>query len=183
MQHTVYGYLMLSDVHSMPTPSGNVALYHHEYQDGSGFPKGLKGDNRPPLKTMEKKGLIPRFAEIVTVADTYDMFTNGRKHFSQPMKPLHAIQKMIEMRKTKLNFEILRTFISILPIYPVGTRIRVTDSPRNELMGCYGVIANFRPEDLFRPTVILVESKNQKRLAKTMTVDFTKHKGFAIELA
>jgi len=78
---------------------------------------------------------------------------------------------------------ILRTFFTILPIYPVGTRVRVTDSPRNELMGCYGVAADFRPDHMFTPTVILVESKIKKRLPKPLTFDFVKHKGFAIELA
>ncbi len=183
MQHAVYGYIMLSNITSIPAASTIVAFSHHEHQDGSGFPKGLKGGNRPPLKTMQKKGLIHRFAEIVSVVDTYDMLTNGRKHFSLPMEPPVALQKMIEMRRTKLNFEILKTFISILPIYPVGTRIRVTNSPRSELMGCYGVIADVRPERIFEPKVVLVESKLQKRLPKTMMLDFAKHRGFEIELA
>lgn len=183
MQHTIYGYLMLLGIQTIPATSSNIALCHHEYQDGSGFPKGLKGENRPPIKSKRRKGSIDRFAEIVTVADTYDMLTNGRKHFCQKMEPEKAIQKMIDMRKTKLNIEILKTFISIIPIYPVGTRIRVTDSPRSELMGCYGVVAFVRPGHLFEPVIILVESKLQKRLPKTMKVDFSKHKGFGIELA
>ena len=134
------------------------------------------------MKSTSKKGLIHRFAEIVAVADTYDMYTTGRKHFSKEMKPEKAIQKMIEMRKSKLNLEIIRTLISILPIYPMGTRIRVTNSPRKELMGCYGVVAQVRPDKIFHPIIVLIESKQKKRLPKTLMLDFAKHKGFDIEL-
>lgn len=183
MQHTLYGYMMLSDIPGIPVVSPSIALWHHEYQDGSGYPQGLRGENRPPLKSMSKRGLINRFAEIVTVADTYDMFTNGRKHFSPEMKTEKAIQKMIEMGRTKLNIEILKMLLSILPIYPIGTRIRVIGSPRSELMGCYGVIAQVRPDIIFEPIVVLIESKLKKRLPKTVMLDFAKHKGFIIELA
>ena len=183
MQHTLYGYMMLSDVPGIPGVSPNIALWHHEYQDGSGYPQGLRGENRPPLKIMVKSGLINRFAEIVAVADTYDMLTNGRKHFSPEMKPEKAIQKIIEMANTKLNIEIIKMLLSILPIYPIGTRIRVIDSPRSELMGCYGVIAQVRPDNIFEPIVVLIESKLKKRLPKSVMLDFAKHKGFIIDLS
>ncbi len=182
MQHTLYGYMMLSDIPVIPPAGAIVALCHHEYQDGTGYPQGLRGENRPPIKSMSKKGLINRLAEIVAVADTYDMFTTGRKHFSQEMKPEKAIQKMIEMRKSKLNFEIIKTLISILPIYPLGTRIKVINTPRKELMGCYGVVAQVRPDKIFHPIIVLIESKLKKRLPKTLMLDFAKHKGFNIEL-
>lgn len=182
MQHTLYGYMMLSDIPAIPPAGAIVALCHHEYQDGTGYPQGLRGENRPPLKSMGKKGLINRLAEIVAVADTYDMFTTGRKHFSREMKPEKAIQKMIEMRKSKLNFEIIKTLISILPIYPLGTRIKVINTPRKELMGCYGVVAQVRPDKIFHPIIVLIESKLKKRLPKTLMLDFAKHKGFNIEL-
>lgn len=44
----------------------NVAHYHHERIDGSGYPKGLKGDE------------IPIEARIMAVADVYDALVSKR---------------------------------------------------------------------------------------------------------
>ena len=44
----------------------NVAHYHHERYDGSGYPDGLKGDN------------IPIEARITAIADVYDVLVSKR---------------------------------------------------------------------------------------------------------
>lgn len=42
-------------------------LNHHENWDGSGYPKGLKGEE------------IPKLARIIRVAETFDAMTNSLK--------------------------------------------------------------------------------------------------------
>ena len=182
MKHTIYGHMMLSDIPAIPPTSSIVALSHHEHQDGSGQPQGLKGENRPPIKDVKKGKMIHRFAEIVAVADRYEMLTYGRKHFAKKLPPEQVIIKLIDMKKTKLNFEILKTLLSIVPVYPVGMRVRVTDTPIPELLGSYGVVARTNPDRLFEPVIILIESKHKKRLPKPVMLDFSKHKGFSVEL-
>ncbi len=44
----------------------NIALYHHEKYDGSGYPKGLKGEE------------IPLEARIMAIADVYDALVSER---------------------------------------------------------------------------------------------------------
>ena len=46
----------------------NIARYHHENIDGSGYPEGLKGDE------------IPAEARIVAVADVFDALTSDRPY-------------------------------------------------------------------------------------------------------
>lgn len=48
--------------------AAEVALCHHEKWDGSGYPRGLKGDS------------IPLFARIVAVADVYDALGSRRAY-------------------------------------------------------------------------------------------------------
>jgi len=43
-----------------------IALYHHEKWDGSGYPEGLSGND------------IPEAAQIVAIADVYDALSNDR---------------------------------------------------------------------------------------------------------
>ncbi len=59
--HTVYGGRILEGAHSKVLKIAHkMACYHHEKWNGSGYPKGLKGED------------IPIEARIITVADVFD---------------------------------------------------------------------------------------------------------------
>ncbi|HKK13733.1 MAG TPA: HD domain-containing phosphohydrolase [Gammaproteobacteria bacterium] len=67
--HTQIGYEILKDSPSKYLQMGAViALGHHERVDGSGYPKGLRGEE------------IPLVARIVAVADAYDALTSERPY-------------------------------------------------------------------------------------------------------
>jgi HD-GYP domain-containing protein (c-di-GMP phosphodiesterase class II) len=182
-QHPIFGYMMLDDIDSIPPTSSIVALSHHECQDGTGYPKGIKGSNRPPLKDFHQAGLIHRFAEIVATADNYEMLMNGRKHFSPKLNPQEAITQVISMARKKLNFEIIKALISIIAVYPVGTRVIISDSPIPDLQGAYGVVAKVNPGALFQPIILVIENKRKMRFPKPLFLDMKKSKNFKIELA
>ncbi len=181
-QHTVYGHLMLSQNPAFPPTSAAVALQHHEYQDGSGYPRKLKGDNRPPLKDFSRASMIHRFAEIVSVADHYDMLTSGRRHFSKKFGIKESMAGLIRLSGSRLNSSVVKTLISIIPVYPVGARVRVLDSPIAQLIGYSGVIAKDNPDDLERPQIILYETRNHQRV-KPVLINLAQHSGFVLELA
>jgi HD-GYP domain-containing protein (c-di-GMP phosphodiesterase class II) len=181
-QHTIFGFLMLSQNHGIPSTSAAVALQHHEREDGSGFPQGLRGDNRPPLKDFSRQNMIHRFAEIVAVADIYDSFTTGRTlEGTVPRDVRNAIKELIKMSGSTLNSEIIKTLVSMIPLYPVGARIRIVNAPTPQLVGYYGVVAKDNTEDLESPQIILIETKNRQKI-KPVLIDMTKYKGFSLEL-
>ena len=57
----------------------NIIEFHHEYLDGSGYPKGLRGAD------------IPIEARIATIADIFDALTSPR-----PYKPAWSIEKAMD---------------------------------------------------------------------------------------
>jgi PAS domain S-box-containing protein len=73
-QHTLIGGKALQDavkklgIESFLTLGMEIAYYHHERWDGSGYPFGLRGDE------------IPLSARIVAVADVYDALTSPRPY-------------------------------------------------------------------------------------------------------
>jgi HD-GYP domain-containing protein (c-di-GMP phosphodiesterase class II) len=180
-QHTVFGYIMLSQNPSIPPTSSAVALQHHEHQDGTGFPRGIKGENRPPLKDFSRKNVIHRFAEIVAVADAYDMLITGRNFYGHKHNVQEALKKIILLGGAGLNSEIVKTLASIVPVYPVGARIRIINAPVAQLVGYNGVVAKDNPDCLEQPQIILYETRNHQRV-RPVLIDLAKHKGFTFEL-
>jgi len=180
--HTVYGYYILRDSQTIPATSAAVALQHHENQNGSGYPKALKGDNRPPLKDFSRKNVIHRFAEIVAAADRYDMMTTGRQHYSGRFDIRTALRNLIAMGGSILNSEIVKMLVSMVPIYPVGARVRIVDAPSAQLVGYSGVIARDNPTELEKPQVVLYLTKNHQKITPPILVDLAKHSGFVLEL-
>ena len=181
-QHPVYGYIMLSQNPGIPPTASACALQHHEREDGSGFPRGIRAENRPPLKDFLRKGEIHRFAEIVAIADTYDMFLSGRAYEGvEKQSAPETIKTLISMSGTLLNSEIIKELLAIVPLYPVGARIRILDAPTPQLVGYFGVIAKDNPANLERPQIILYETRNKQKV-KPILVDTLKHDGFVLEL-
>jgi HD-GYP domain-containing protein (c-di-GMP phosphodiesterase class II) len=181
-QHPVFGYIMLSQNHAIPPTASACALQHHEREDGSGFPRGIKGENRPPLKDFLRKGVIHRFAEIVAVADTYEMFLSGRSYEgAQKRSTQEAIKGLVGMSGKLLNTEIIKSLLAIVPLYPVGARVKITNAPSPQLIGYFGVIAKDNPHDLESPEIILYETKNKQKI-KPILIDTAKHPGIVLEL-
>jgi HD-GYP domain-containing protein (c-di-GMP phosphodiesterase class II) len=68
----------------------NIAEYHHEAIDGSGYPKGLKGDE------------IPIEARISAVADIFDALTS-RRTYKAPWSNDDAFAMLRRLADTKLD--------------------------------------------------------------------------------
>jgi len=64
-QHTVFGAIIIGD-HPHLEFGRRIALCHHERWDGTGYPKGLKGEE------------IPLEARITAICDCYDALRNSR---------------------------------------------------------------------------------------------------------
>ncbi len=80
--HTTLGREILQNQHSPYLEMGSdIAVSHHEYWDGSGYPRGLKGDN------------IPLAARIMTICDVYDAL-RSRRPYKQSKSHADAIEVM-----------------------------------------------------------------------------------------
>lgn len=81
----------------------DIALYHHERWDGTGYPAGLTEDN------------IPLSARIMAVADVFDALYEERC-YKPPIRPVERImQIMSEGRGTQFDPAIIDVFMDMLP--------------------------------------------------------------------
>jgi len=77
----------------------NIANYHHEYVDGTGYPDGLVG------------GAIPIEARIVTVADVFDALTSKRP-YKEAWTNEQAYKKLQEMAGKQFDPDCVEALLS-----------------------------------------------------------------------
>jgi putative nucleotidyltransferase with HDIG domain len=134
-QHTRYGAEIARGIGSLPPGVVEVIAKHHEHQDGSGFPDGLRGADI---------GLLTR---IVTVVNRYDNLCNGLGA-ERGLSPHQAISRMYSRERACYDPKVLTTFITNLGVYPPGTVVRLHDER-------LALVISLNAADLLKPNVLL----------------------------
>jgi len=73
-------------------------LYHHEFIDGKGYPRGIKGDS------------IPLESRIIAVADAYDAMTKDRP-YRKSMTKEQAVEEILKNSGTQFDPEVVSVFV------------------------------------------------------------------------
>lgn len=154
-EHTQKGFDILRKCHGLSLNSSIVAYQHHENFDGSGYPRGLKGEQ------------ISEFSRIVSLADFYDSMLS----FSTPEKPImphHVYEDILARSGTVFDPEIVKIFRDTVAIYPNGCVVEMNDGRR-------GVVIRQNSGTPHRPVVRIFaeggcESQEEIDLVKNPTV-------------
>lgn len=77
-----------------------ITLQHHEREDGTGYPFGLKGDE------------IHDYARICSIADVFDALTSKRS-YREPLSAFGALQIMRDEMLGHFHSEMLRDFVML----------------------------------------------------------------------
>jgi response regulator RpfG family c-di-GMP phosphodiesterase len=80
------------------TLSKEIAYYHHEKWDGSGYPKGLRGEH------------IPLSARIIALADVYDALTSKRT-YKEAFSHEKALNIIVKNRGTHFAPDVVDAFL------------------------------------------------------------------------
>lgn len=95
--HCEIGYRIAGSIPELSYIAEGI-LTHHEKWDGSGYPRGLKGEE------------IPLFARIISIVDAYDVMVNGRI-YKKKMKHEEAMEEITEHAGTQFDPSLVRLFI------------------------------------------------------------------------
>ncbi|SHJ30275.1 HD-GYP domain-containing protein [Parasporobacterium paucivorans] len=139
--HTVLGYDILKENPVMSAITRNVALYHHERLDGSGYPEGILDDG------------IHNFARIVAIADIYDALTMDRC-YRKAVSASEAVSILLQDAGTKLDTSLVDIFITQLAIYPNGTLVRLSD-------GRSGIVSSQNSSLPFQPVIRILQEAGE----------------------
>lgn len=124
---------------------------HHERVDGSGYPKGLVGDE------------ISEFARIAAIVDAYDAMTSNRPH-KNSITPTQALKRLTATEN--LDQELVKQFIQCIGVHPVGSLVRLKS-------GKLGIVSKLNPKDPVSPHVMTFYSVTSQHFNEVKRVDLS----------
>ncbi len=149
--HPLYGEEFLK-TNNLSNDVQKVASEHHERYDGSGYPKGLKGSD------------INFKARIIAIADVYDACISQRSYRDR-LTPREALE-MIMLDKEKYDPDLLKTFVSVMAIYPIGSMVELNT-------GEIGKVIKVTKNRPFRPVIQLFFDREKRLLEEPIRINLS----------
>ncbi|AZT90444.1 HD-GYP domain-containing protein [Caldicellulosiruptor changbaiensis] len=149
--HTIMGYDILNSEYKFDQHVSEIALYHHERLDGSGYPFG---------KTRDE---IPQTAKIVAVVDVFDALVSDRE-FRKRLKPHMAIEYLLNSCSTHFDSYIVSKFVTFISLFQVGTPVILNTREK-------GIVVHNNPRFPSRPIVRIFYDSEGRKLPYKKDID------------
>lgn len=155
-KHVVLGYDTLKNETWLGQVAKDIVLFHHERNDGTGYPFKNNGDT------------LSDAVKIVEVCDVFDCLINGIGY--KQMK-VHEVIEYIRCHSL-MAFEekYARQLLQMVAMYPIGTKVITSD---NEV----GVVIKQNKECIDRPVIKIISDKDgravEEDIVKDMTINLT----------
>jgi putative nucleotidyltransferase with HDIG domain len=149
-KHSQKGALLLLKTKGIDDSSMNQvipAFEHHLNYNLSGYPK------------IKNSFTLDFFSRVITIADQYDAMTSARVYSRKPLSAEKALSVLIERSGTQVDPHILKVFINMVGIYPIGSLVVLNT---NEM----GLVFenNNNPDFMDRPRILLISNSSGARI-------------------
>ncbi|MFQ6617321.1 MAG: HD domain-containing phosphohydrolase [Fidelibacterota bacterium] len=121
-----------------------VIYQEHERENGSGYPRGLKGNEIHP------------YAKIIGMVDTYEALSHPRS-YRKDFIAYEALQKVIAMKNTLFEIKIIKALIKQISIFPLESYVKLNN-------GEIGKVIKTNYSHPMRPTIEVVFSASGQKL-------------------
>ncbi|MGQ9659097.1 MAG: HD-GYP domain-containing protein [Thermochromatium sp.] len=156
-RHVEYGVALAARMGADAEISAIIAQ-HHEYMDGSGFPRRLRGEQ------------LTYLSRIVSLVNHYDMLCNPFNP-AAAITPHQALSLMFAQSRDKFDGDILAAFIRMMGVYPPGSVVVLND-------GRYALVVSVNASRPLKPQVIIYEPRVPREEA--LVVDLEQEDGLSI---
>jgi len=132
-----------------------TAVQVHERVDGSGYPRGLKGDE------------ILDYAQIIGLIDFYEALIHTRP---QRERYLHfaAIKEIIRTGKQKFQRRYLKALLNSFSIFPLYSHVTLNSGAIGRVVGTY-------PDQPMRPKLKVILDSKKSRVLTERIIDLPEH--------
>jgi HD-GYP domain-containing protein (c-di-GMP phosphodiesterase class II) len=150
-RHPEYGFEILRKAEGVGLQAAHIAFQHHENYDGSGYPRGLSG---------EDISLLARIVGVVSAFDNLTSDTSNRPRFM----PQYAVEYLSVNMGGYYDPEVVRSFVSNVALFPVGIHVLLNS-------GEIGVVIKTHRQFPTRPVVKIIIDYNGKELNPPFDID------------
>lgn len=120
-RHTVYGFELIANTRGMSRRLALAALQHHERENGSGYPYGLKGEDIDPHSKM------------IAVADVFHAMISKRVY--KAAVPFHkALQALSELAYGSLDPTVTLRFVKQIMDLAIGNRVVLSNGLEGKII-------------------------------------------------
>jgi len=133
-----------------------VALQEQEREDGSGYPRGLRGDQ------------IHDYAKIIGLAATYDAIIRLRPYRKKRWVPCDAVKEIITNSRRVFPDRILKGLIQGLSTFPVGSLVLLNTKE----VACVVRVSQILP---LRPVIEILTGPQRERLPSPRRIDLAQN--------
>lgn len=148
--HCDYG-VKLADRMGLSAEATAIVMQHHEFLDGSGYPRGLRGEE------------IALAARVVSIANEYDNLCNP-PNVNQALTPSEALSHLFSAQRTRFDERLLSLFIKRLGVYPPGSLVQLS----NDMMG---LVISLNEGHTLRPNVLVYDASVPKEEALILNLE------------
>ncbi len=149
-KHVIYTYKILKANGGIDEEVLKAVIFHHEKEDGGGYPLGLTGDK------------IPLYSKIITVADIFDAMTSERVYKGR-VSPFKVIEMFQNEFFGKLDSKITFLFIKKFSEYFIGAEVLLNN-------GIKGEIVSLNTYEITKP-LIKIKGKNFLDISKERNIE------------
>ena len=135
----------------LPPKFANLALVHHERQDGTGYPRGLRGYQ------------IGLPGSIAAICDAYEALL-APAPYGQAQSPADAVKQLLKERGTAFHGPLLEQFIRCMGAFPVGSAVELTS-------GEFGIVVEEHVSQHLKPQVLVLLNATGKLLPVRKALD------------
>lgn len=139
LTHPIISYNILKDM-NFPLNILLGILDHHEREDGSGYPRRIRGNN------------ISLYAKIIAVACSFEAITAPR-HFKEARTTYDAMIEMLKNPHHQYDDTVLKALLYSLSIYPIGAFVYLSN-------GKIAQVIDVAPDNPKNPIVQIIGSKD-----------------------
>ena len=148
--HSQLGYEITKKIPYLDSSVAIAVLTHHEREDGSGYPLGLKGDS------------ISNYSKIIAIADTFDAMTSNRV-YRRKICPLLVLEELRDCSFRTLDPKLCQIFIKKIMNLYIGDNILLNN-------GTTGTIIKMDINAISKPLILTKEGFVDLSTSKDLTI-------------
>lgn len=150
-RHLEHGVRILNSHKDIGPGVLEMVKTHHERHDGTGYPRGLKGNQ------------IPVFGRMAAIVDSYDAMIS-RRPYAPPMSSYDAMRDLNKLANAAFQGEMVEQFIQAIGVFPTGTLVELNT-------GEVAVVVSQNQSRRLRPRIMLILGADKRLRSDFPVID------------